>query len=146
MSPARTRPSRALDSNVLVYAVAGSGPKAVLALELVRGGGVISVQALDGTANVLRRKARLEWDAVGEALHLLRRLLDVVPLDEATHERGVRLAHATGYSVWDAMILSAALGAGCEALLSEDMQDGHMVEGLTIRNPFAAVGERAEAP
>ena len=107
---------------------------------------MISVQALNETANVLRRKTKLEWDAVGEALDLLRRLLDVVPLDEATHDRGIRLARATGYSVWDAMILSAALGAGCEVLLSEDMQDGHVVEGLTIRNPFAAVGERSETP
>ena len=38
MSPDRTRPSRALDSNVLVYAVAGSGSKAAVALELVREG------------------------------------------------------------------------------------------------------------
>lgn len=132
----------ALDSNVLVYAVAGSGPKAETAAGLVHEGGVISVQALNETANVLRRKAKLGWPEVEEALGLLRRLLDVVPLDEATHERGVRLARATGYSVWDAMILSAALGAGCAVVLTEDMQDGRVVEGLTIRNPFAEFRER----
>lgn len=130
----------ALDSNVLVYAVAGSGAKAGAAMALVREGGVISVQALNETANVLRRKTALGWPEVEEALALLRRLLDVVPLDEATHARGLRLARATGYSVWDAMILSAALGAGCATLLTEDMQDGRVVEGLTIRNPFGGGG------
>ena len=136
-----TKPTRvpALDSNVLLYAVAGSGAKAEAAMTLVREGGVISVQALNETANVLRRKTALDWDAVEEALGLLRRLLDVVPLDVATHERGLRLARTTGYSVWDAMILSAALGAGCETVFSEDMQDGRVVEGLTIRNPFGGM-------
>ena len=136
-----TKPTRvpALDSNVLVYAVAGSGAKAEAAMTLVREGGVISVQALNETANVLRRKTALDWDAVEEALGLLRRLLDMVPLDVATHERGLRLARATGYSVWDAMILSAALGAGCTTVFTEDMQDGRVVEGLTIRNPFGGM-------
>ena len=137
-----TEPTRApaLDSNVLVYAVAGSGTKAEVAMGLVREGGVISVRALNETANVLRRKTALEWDAIEEALGLLRRLLDVVPLDKATHARGLLLARTTGYSVWDAMILAAALGAGCKTVFTEDMQYGRVVEGLAIRNPFAGAG------
>ena len=43
-----------------------------------------------------------------------------------------------GYSFDDALIVAAALGAGCTRLLSEDMQDGHRIEGLTIANPFSA--------
>jgi hypothetical protein len=27
--------------------------------------------------------------------------------------------------------------AGCETVFSQDMQDGQVIEGLTIRNPFA---------
>lgn len=140
VKPVSPTPRVALDSNVLVYAVAGSGAKAEVAMGLVREGGVISVQALNETANVLRRKTALEWEAVEEALGLLRRLLVVVPLDVVTHARGLRLARATGYSVWDAMILSAALGAGCKTVFTEDMQDGREVEGLTICNPFAGAG------
>lgn len=41
-------------------------------------------------------------------------------------------------SYWDALILAAALAAGCDTLYSEDMQDGQMFEGrLTVKNPFA---------
>ena len=34
------------------------------------------------------------------------------------------------------MIVAAALTAGCSLLLSEDLQSGQRIEGLTIRNPF----------
>jgi predicted nucleic acid-binding protein len=40
-------------------------------------------------------------------------------------------------SFWDAVILSAAAGAECHLLLSPDMQDGFVWQGVTIVNPFA---------
>jgi predicted nucleic acid-binding protein len=40
-------------------------------------------------------------------------------------------------SVYGAMIVAAALLAGCETLHSEDMQDGLLIDNqLRIRNPF----------
>jgi predicted nucleic acid-binding protein len=41
------------------------------------------------------------------------------------------------FSIWDAVILSAAADAGCRLLLSEDMQDGFTWSGVTITNPFS---------
>ncbi|WP_252263399.1 hypothetical protein [Paracidobacterium acidisoli] len=43
---------------------------------------------------------------------------------------------ATGYQIYDALVIAAALEAGCTTLYSEDMQDGQKIDGLTIRNPF----------
>jgi len=40
-------------------------------------------------------------------------------------------------SFWDALIVRAAAQAGCELLLSEDLNDGQMIEGVRIENPFA---------
>jgi predicted nucleic acid-binding protein len=40
--------------------------------------------------------------------------------------------------IWDAVILCAAAEAGCRLLLSEDMQDGFIWQGVTVTNPFAA--------
>ena len=55
-----------------------------------------------------------------------------------THDVGRALAERYGWSVYDAMIVAAALLAGCTRLWSEDMQDGLLVEGrLRIANPFA---------
>ena len=49
--------------------------------------------------------------------------------------RAVRLK--TGYSWWDCLLLASALELDCTHFLSEDLQDGQSVEGLTIVDPFA---------
>jgi predicted nucleic acid-binding protein len=41
-----------------------------------------------------------------------------------------------GFSFWDSMIVAAARHAGCEVLLTEDLQDGQVIDGLTVVNPF----------
>lgn len=40
-------------------------------------------------------------------------------------------------SFWDALIVAAAQRVGAARLLSEDLQAGRSLEGLTIENPFA---------
>jgi predicted nucleic acid-binding protein len=40
------------------------------------------------------------------------------------------------FSFWDSLIVEAALLSGCSQLLSEDMQNGLVVDSLTICNPF----------
>ncbi|WP_348532406.1 PIN domain-containing protein [Rhizobium sp. RU36D] len=71
-------------------------------------------------------------------LDMIRALLDVVPVTVATHETGLAVAERYGLSTYDAMIVASAIIAGCETLLSEDMQDGLVIDGrLRIINPFA---------
>ena len=41
-------------------------------------------------------------------------------------------------SFWDALIVEAAIRAGADRLLTDDMQDGRRLGQLTIENPFAA--------
>ena len=41
-----------------------------------------------------------------------------------------------GYSFWDSMIIEAAIKSGAAILISEDFQDGQVVSGVTITNPF----------
>ncbi len=41
-----------------------------------------------------------------------------------------------GFAFWDATVVEAALLSGATTLLTEDLQDGRRVGGLTIRNPF----------
>ena len=36
-----------------------------------------------------------------------------------------------------ALIVATAIEAGCDTLLSEDLQDGRRIAGLRIVNPFA---------
>jgi predicted nucleic acid-binding protein len=48
--------------------------------------------------------------------------------------------HASSqFYFWDALIVEAALAAGCKTLYSEDMQHGLVVNGMTIENPFVGL-------
>ena len=51
--------------------------------------------------------------------------------------KAIRIAERYRLSIWDAAIVASALLAECEALYTEDMQDGQVFEGrLTVVNPF----------
>jgi predicted nucleic acid-binding protein len=127
-----------LDSNVLLYTFARGDSRQGVAAGLLARGGAISVQVLNEFASVARRKLKLSWPEVAEALTALRALCPApLPLTLATHESALAIAERSGYALYDALILASALEAGCETLYSEDMQDGQVVDGrLTIRNPF----------
>lgn len=46
----------------------------------------------------------------------------------------IRATH--GLSLWDCMIVAAALEAGCDTLLTEDLSHGQVMSGLRVENPF----------
>jgi predicted nucleic acid-binding protein len=41
-----------------------------------------------------------------------------------------------GFAWWDALIVAAGVSGRCRYLLTEDLQDGQVVDGLTIISPF----------
>lgn len=126
------------DTNILVYAVAENDPRAVRAEALLEAGGIVSVQVLNEFVSVARRKMRMPWKDVSEALDVIRVLCpSPVPLTISTHESALKIAENHGYEIYDALVVAAALEAGCTALYSEDFHDGQVIDGkLTIRNPF----------
>lgn len=125
-----------IDTNVLLYTLSPDVVKATRAEALARTGGTISVQVLNEMTNVLRRKHAKPWKDVTDILSLFRSLLDVVPLTTTIHDSGLALAQRYSLSIYDAMIVAAAIDCGCETLWSEDMQDGLLIGRLQIRNPF----------
>jgi predicted nucleic acid-binding protein len=126
-----------LDTNVLLYVLTDERSKAERALSLVEAGAVISVQVLNEFASVATRKSGLPMREVRDVLATIRQLCPVVPLTVEIHDLGLELAERYRLSIYDAMIVAAALGAGCRTLFTEDLNDGQAIEGLTIRNPFA---------
>ena len=130
-------PGSFFDTNVLAYLASDDAKKADRAEALIAEGGAISVQVLNELANVARRKMALSWTDTHALLSTLRGLLSVYPLTTETHDTGLALAERYGFATYDAMIVAAALHAGCDTLWSEDMRDGMVLaEGLRIRNPF----------
>jgi predicted nucleic acid-binding protein len=126
------------DTNVLIYAVAQNDPRGPRAEALLAKGGVVGVQVLNEFVSVARRKMRMPWKDVTEALDAIRVLCpSPVPITISTHETALRIAENQGFEIYDALIVSAALEAGCATLYSEDLQHGQIIDGkLTIRNPF----------
>jgi predicted nucleic acid-binding protein len=128
---------RFIDTNVLLYLLSADEDKADRAEKQLLAGGVVSVQVLNEFASVTTRKLRMSIPETQEVLATVRAACSVVPIDEATHDKSLKLAHQYGLSVYDAMIAASALLCGCKTLVSEDMQDGQVIERqLTIRNPF----------
>jgi predicted nucleic acid-binding protein len=133
----RSFPRSFIDTNVLLYIASVNPGKAERAEAVLAAGGVISVQVLNELANVARRKMRMSFADTRAFLDIFRSLLAVRPLTIETHDTGLALAARYGFSTYDAMIVASALHAGCDTLLSEDMQHGlALEEGLRIVNPF----------
>ena len=125
-----------IDSNVILYLLSHDAAKADKAESILQAGGVISVQVLNEVVSVCQRKLKMPWDEIDAVLQAVKASVQVVPLTEATHELAVQLCKRYQLSFYDAHICSAALVAGSTVLLSEDMQDGMVVDNLVVKNPF----------
>jgi predicted nucleic acid-binding protein len=126
------------DTNVLVYAVAGDR-KQLPAGRILAQGGLISTHVLNEFASVAHKKLRKSWIEIEYAIGRFCELVDaVVPLTLTINATAIYLARDHGFSFYDALIVAAALEAGRDTLFTEDMQDGRVLGGLTIRNPFLA--------
>jgi len=127
-----------LDTNVLIYAAVKDDARTPKAEALLASGGMVSVQSLNEFAAVARRKLGMSWKEVKEFLELIGILCPKpVPLSLDIHKGALVIAEKYGYGIYDALIASAAIEAGCKTLYSEDLQDGQIINRqLTIRNPF----------
>jgi hypothetical protein len=58
----------------------------------------------------------------------------VIDIDVLTRSREIERRY--GLAWWDSLIIGAAQAQNCPLLLSEDLQDGAVYGGVTVRNPF----------
>jgi predicted nucleic acid-binding protein len=124
------------DTNILVYAQQRGG-KADRARALLAGGGKLSVQVLNEFTAVSRRKQRREWHEIAEAVADVLTTVDPpLALTLDLHATARALAEDHGLSFYDALMVAAALEAGCDTLFSEDLQYGRRIGRLAILNPF----------
>lgn len=129
------------DTNVIVYADAADEPaKQRRAIHLIKthraaATAVLSTQVLQEYVNVALRKLRLPVPLIRERLGLYGRF-DLVPATPEVIEGALALHVLHGTSFYDALILQAAIASGCSVLFSEDLQDGEVIGGVKIVNPF----------
>ena len=131
------------DTNILLYADDDGVPQkrdraaGLLDAALRASTGVVSTQVLQEYFVGATRKLGL--DAVRARARVQAYLsFDVVVVEPAMILGAIDLHRLDAISFWDALVIKAASSSGCEVLYSEDLQDGRMLEGMRIRNPFAA--------
>ena len=128
-----------LDSNVIVYAHTDLDiTKQQVAHQIIAARNtIVSTQVLQETANILSKKFHFEWSDIQKVLQATagNNLLHVNTA--STIADACRIAQRYGFSFYDSLIISAALEIGARLLYSEDLQDGHVIDGvMTIQNPF----------
>ncbi len=135
-------PKLSLDTNVLVYAVDRTdGHKNALARSIIVHASktdiVLTQQVLGEYLNVVRKSDRDLQPALRETAERFERLFIMVPTPKSlllpSFDRSVRYQ----LQYWDALIVSVCLENKVTHLLSEDLQDGQIIDGLTVLNPFA---------
>ena len=131
-----------LDTNVLIYADDARDPrKRKRAQELIRrlmdeGRGVVSLQILQEFFSAATRKLKMSSEDARHRIVQYSRF-DVVTLNTVDLVAAIDLHRLHRVSIWDALVVRAALNGTCTTLHTEDMQDGFVVETLTLRNPFS---------
>jgi predicted nucleic acid-binding protein len=133
-----------LDSNIFIYSLDQADPrKFEVAERLIHAAlktrqAAISFQVVQEVLNVVTRKL-LKTATPEDARRFLDRVL--VPLwrvfpTAALYHRALDVQARFRFSFYDSLIVAAALEAGCKRLLTEDLQDGQKIDGMTVENPF----------
>jgi predicted nucleic acid-binding protein len=130
------------DTNILIYAVdADETEKYRMAGELVEahlveGDGMISVQVLREFYSAIRKLRRPLSEQQAREMVEYFSTFKTLPDDARTVLGAVRRTGEMSISFRDALIVEAALKAGADRLLTEDLQHGQVIEGMRVENPF----------
>jgi len=132
------------DTNILVYAFdAGAPAKRKKAVQLLSehaaaGEVLISTQVLQEFYVAVTRK--LAQPLPEESALAATRELTAFPtvnVDANLVLAAIRSSQEHRISFWDALIIEAARSGGASVLYSEDLNDGQIFDGATVKNPFA---------
>jgi predicted nucleic acid-binding protein len=131
-----------LDTNILLYSISRNPAESLKRDQAVAllddDSGALSIQVLQEFYVQATRASRADAVPHQLAAGLIEawsrfRIQDMT-LPILTAALRIRKAH--GFSFWDSTILAAALALGCDRVYTEDLTHGHVVDGLTIVDPF----------
>ena len=130
------------DTNVLIYAVDRDGSlrhqQAVALLErAMRSGNCLqTLQSFSEFYNVLTRKLRIAAERAEAFVAAWRSVFPVEVASIADLDHAMRAVREYQLSFWDALLWATLRRAGVAVLVSEDFQDGRVIEGVRFANPF----------
>lgn len=133
-----------LDTNILIYSVDNSaGDRHLSAAGLVEravrlGRRFLTLQSLCEFFTVATRKLSVEPQAAATFIEDWQDTLIVMPAALGDQSDAIRAVRDYRLPFWDAMLWPTARRAGARFIISEDFQDGRVIEGVRVINPFAA--------
>jgi predicted nucleic acid-binding protein len=136
------------DTNILVYATARvPDAKALRARDLIgramrAGWTILLLQTLAEFANVAIRKAGIPIEDIRRTIDAWRAVLPIQAADDDDLAAALEAVRAHRLSFWDAMLWASAQRAGVRCLLTEDLQDGFILQSVRFVNPFKRANDR----
>ena len=128
-----------LDTNVFVYTQSkGEQDKRDIALNAIeKYDCYTSTQVFNEISNVMIKKLKMPIAEVKQVITAINDRCMVSIIDHETVQKALDLKEIYGYSYYDCLIIAAAVLSDCDYILSEDLQDGQIIENkIEIVNVF----------
>ena len=121
-----------------------AGRRHTLACEIVERSArrpcVLTIQALAEFFRAVTRKGIVPTTTADTLVRDWMLLFPTAAADAAALDGALVAVEHGGFSFWDALLMATVEGAGCTAVISEDMADGATIGSATVRHPFAGDG------
>ena len=130
------------DTNVLVYATGPTkDPKCVRARDLLgrgmlAGASVLLLQTLGEFSHVTIRKMAMPIGDVRPFIEAWRAVFPIHAAEDDDLLSALAVVETDRLAFWDAMLWATARRIGVRYLMTEDLQDGRLLDGLRFVNPF----------
>lgn len=129
-----------IDTNIFVYSIRPEDARAAVARRIIDAATLgdcwLTNQVLGEFLNVVRRKSLVPLDGARQAAKDWSLLFPIAPTTTDHLLAASALAEQRRLQFWDSLILTVCAACDVDHLLTEDMQDGATVNGVTIVNPF----------
>ena len=139
----------ALDSNILIYAElepeSDKGTRSAGLILRAARDGVIPAQVLGEYLQFVQRRAPAAFEEAIRQASLYQAAFLTPPTTDAIVNKASALARAHRMQLWDGVVCAASIEAGAKVLMTKDMQDGRLIDGLRLINPFTAANAEAIA-
>ena len=128
---------KAIDSNILIYLHDKTDErKRKIAENILAENPIIPSQVISEYLNVTKRILDLSKSELLEQCSKLINKCEIIPINIKILSDAAILVDKYQFQLFDSIIVASALDRGCDQLLSEDMQNGLMIDNLIIINPF----------
>jgi len=107
-----------------------------------RAGWTILLLQTSEFANLAIRKARIPVEDIRSTIDAWRAVLPIQAADDGDLAAALDAVRAHRLPFWDAMLWASAQRAGVRCLLTEDLQDGFILQSVRFVNPFKQANDR----